>query len=71
MEIIGLGFYLKVINLLHARSCVDCNACNTRKCNFSCQKESDHELDHFVCDNFGWPLDGHWIEVSLLLNHRN
>ncbi len=57
----SLGFYSKVIYYLRARSCVTLNACNTRKCNISCQKESDHVLDHFVHDNFwmavGWPLD--------------
>jgi hypothetical protein len=61
MRIMSLDFYLKVIYYLPARSCANCNASNTRKCNFSYQKESDHELDHFTRDNFwmtiGWPLD--------------
>jgi hypothetical protein len=52
MEIMSLGFYSKVIYYLRARSRVTRNACNTRKCNISCQKESDHILDHFIRDNF-------------------
>jgi hypothetical protein len=57
----SLGFYSKVIYYLRARSRVTCNACNTRKCNISCQKESDHVLDHFVRDNF-WMK--YWISES-------
>jgi hypothetical protein len=61
MEIMSLGFYLKVIYYLRARSHANHNASNTRKCNFSCQKKSYHVLDHFVCHSrwmtVGWPLD--------------
>ncbi len=61
MEIMSLGFYSKVTYYLRARSRQTRNACNTRKCNISCQKESDHVLDHFERDNFWmaveWPLD--------------
>ncbi len=61
MEIMSLEFYLKVIYYLHVRSHVYYNASNTRKCNFWCQKESYHVLDHFVCDSYWmtirWPLD--------------
>jgi hypothetical protein len=61
MEIMSLGFYSKVIYYLRARSRVTRNACNTRKCNISCQKESDHILDHFIRDNF-WMK--YWISES-------